>query len=1023
MDDGNTSPPRPRRTIADRYELLELLGSGGMGRVWRAHDTRLKRTVAIKTLNAAGAKANKHLLEEAQAQARVEHPGVCRIYEVGWDEDGEPFIVMQLVEGRTLGELAPGLSYEQRATALAHVAEAVHAAHRLGVIHRDLKPGNVLLEPTGDGAFKAFVTDFGLARDATASLESRTGSVVGTPQYMAPEQARGETARIDRRSDVYGLGATLYEALGGRMPFEGNAFEVLNQVLQSDPTPLRKLQPSVPRDLAVIVGKCMEKDPERRYDSARALAEDLQRWLDGRPILARPPGRLYLLRRGLQRHRAAVAGALVAAAVAGVALAAGGRSRARAREVAARFGQDVKEIEGLMRFALVVPLHDTSAEEAQVRARMARLAQEMVPLGREGAGPGNYALGRGSLALGEFEAARRHFELAWEAGYRTPETATGLGLALVELYGAALREAGRGEDPALRARRRRELERTLRAQALQALRDGAGATTEPGEYVEALVRFCDEDLDGAEAAAREAVLRAPWLYEARILLGRIHRERGQRKRSSGDEAGAAAEYQAAHRPLELAVQFGRSDPRAWNELCALWMDEVTLPAWPVAQEPAQMFAACKNAIAAAPQRPEPWVRLATAHRVWAAALGRAGREEEADELVAATSAARRALDLRAADPEALLERGLSLKRFARLERELGRDPEPSLDKAIDALQQALETNAANGELCGQLGAALLERAELLYARGRDPSGSAVRASQLLERALALEPELWPPRAGLGRLHALLGEWRAERGEDPRPDLARAAAAWREAEAGAGAPAAAAAQAGVLLQLAAWEEGAGRDPGPRLEEAQAQAVLAGPGAAGALARLSAGAARARAALRRGEDPSAALAAAKAAGEELAEPRPREALLALAETEGLQARWLARQPARGPVEARLARARDLLARALEQAPLPGRVELRLGELELLAGRLLAQRGASPAEALGRALRALERAAPDGAPRVERARAELHLERAAWLKGQRRSAGAEVEAGLRAVAALRADPDAERLRRGLESLRDGR
>src|SRR6516162_8092309 len=214
----------------DRYEVLVPLGAGGGGQVYKARDPRLGRLCALKFLRVDDLDLCKRLLREAQAQARVEHEYVCKVYEVG-EAKGRPFIAMQFIDGQTLGRAATSMSREERVRLCAQVADAVHAAHRLGLIHRDIKPSNVMVERGVDGGWRPYVMDFGLARETAAPGVTQTGAVMGTPQYMAPEQARGGK-EIDRRADVYGLGATLYEVLGGRPPFDGNTLvDVLMKVV------------------------------------------------------------------------------------------------------------------------------------------------------------------------------------------------------------------------------------------------------------------------------------------------------------------------------------------------------------------------------------------------------------------------------------------------------------------------------------------------------------------------------------------------------------------------------------------------------------------------------------------------------------------------------------------------------------------------------------------------------------------------------------------------------------------------
>lgn len=280
---GGSDAPAP----ATRYVLERVLGVGAMGRVHEAFDSMLNRRVALKLLVGDDPVRAQRFLVEARAQTRVRHEYVCQVFDVG-EMDGTPFIAMQLIDGLPLQKSALEMTLPEKVKTMMEVAEAVHEAHRTGLVHRDLKPSNIMVERAADGSWKPFVLDFGLARDLEGPGLTVTGQTVGTPSYMSPEQARGDTTSMDRRTDVWGLGATLYHVLTGSLPFSGGtALDVMNRVLDSDPPPLRSVVRTIPADLEKIAMKCLEKDVQRRYDSARALAEDLQRYLDGEPVAAR----------------------------------------------------------------------------------------------------------------------------------------------------------------------------------------------------------------------------------------------------------------------------------------------------------------------------------------------------------------------------------------------------------------------------------------------------------------------------------------------------------------------------------------------------------------------------------------------------------------------------------------------------------------------------------------------------------------------------------------------------------------
>jgi serine/threonine protein kinase len=344
------TPSVPSSQCLGKFELLETVGQGAFGTVYRARDLELDRIVAVKVPRgdrSATPADEERFVREARNAAQLSHPGIVPVYEVRRDA-AVPYIVSAFIRGVTLADTSAAhrLDFRQTADVIAQVAEALDHAHQQGVVHRDLKPSNIMLgniegakdrsrdsgvrnqesgvksQESGvssqesatvnrestvvDGRsppLRAFVMDFGLARrdegDVRLTVE---GQILGTPAYMSPEQARGEIFRIDGRSDLYSLGVILYELLTGELPFRGVTRMMLKQIVEEEPRPPRRLNDKIPRDLETIALKCMAKEPGRRYETAGALAEDLRRHLDGRPILARPIGRVARTWRWVKRN-------------------------------------------------------------------------------------------------------------------------------------------------------------------------------------------------------------------------------------------------------------------------------------------------------------------------------------------------------------------------------------------------------------------------------------------------------------------------------------------------------------------------------------------------------------------------------------------------------------------------------------------------------------------------------------------------------------------------------------------------
>jgi serine/threonine-protein kinase len=802
-----------------------------MAKVYKAFDPQLGRHVALKVLR-GGAGPVERFLREARAQARVEHPNVCAVYEAG-QVDGEPFIAMQLIAGQTLRDAAPAMSLEHRVGAMLLVAEGLHAAHRQGLIHRDVKPTNIMVVRGETSGWTPYVMDFGLAHLEDVA-QTTDGAVLGTPAYMAPEQARGESARADRRTDVYGLGATLYHVLLGRVPFEGESVSsLLLKILRDDPPPPRSLDPSVPRDLETIILKCLEKEPQRRYESARALAEDLRRFLDGEPVAARPAGALHRLGRKARKHKAVAAALAVSASVvvgaAGLLARESWRAATRER-LASRYAEVGRDMEAVMERSRLLPLHDVTYARALVQQRMAALRAEMADAGDLALGPGRHALGRGLLALGDYGGARRELEAAWEGhGVREKGVAYALGLALVELYRLELAAVQRLPNPDARRERLAQIDQGLRQPALRRLREGREAGASP-EYAEALLAFLDRDYARAIEKAREAEDRSPWLYVASVLAGDAWVGIGAAHRDQGRGAEARRAFAEAGRFYRAAVSKGGSDPRCYEGIAQLRLDEIYMDLVQATRPRSAAFAeaeaACRRALTADPHRAAAWSLLSSVLFRLGQDLAARG-EDAAASYREAIAAGEKAVSLDPEDERSFKSLGDSSALFALYEYQFDRPATLLLQKAVDAYRAAiriaprnpaLHSNLGNAldlvpavkpdsaraardgyrkeaEACfreavrlgpsesdywNNLGTNLLKQGQDRVERAEDPTRLFEEAALTLREAARLNPENTSAYNNLGFTYELLGDYEMRRtGRDPRPAFEKAEAAFGE----------------------------------------------------------------------------------------------------------------------------------------------------------------------------------------------------------------------------------------------------
>lgn len=1048
----------------ERFQPLRFLGEGGMGRVFLANDPRLRRHVALKFVRDGGVDASRRTLLEARAQARLNHERVCRVYEVG-EVQGRIYIAMQFVDGKPLNALAQELTVEQKVLVFRDVAEGIHEAHRAGLVHRDIKPSNILVERGEDGSLHPYVMDFGLARDWNERL-TETGTVLGTPQYMSPEQARGEVSRLDRRTDIYSLGATMYHLFTGQAPISGsNGLEVLSNLSTVEPRPPRSVEPDLSAELEAIILKCLEKDRSHRYDSARALIEDLDRFLSGEPVRARSTGRAYRLRKWLARNRRSVAGSTLAMTVVVAALGQAMMARRDGMErerLARRFTEQVEFIESQSRYSALSPLHDTTPDQKALQTRMESLAAEIQQAGRTAAGPGHYALGRGYLAMEDMPKALEHLETAWNNGYQEPRVAYALALTWSHLYQEHLVEAERVPGLVQREARKRDIERRYREPAMRFLGMSQGAEVPATEFVSSMIAFNEGRYDDALHWLDAIGDRLPWFYEAPKLRGDIFLARAMARTHRGERKEALTDFEKGRAAYSRAATIGESAAGVHKAMADLEHEAMVTELYGQgAVEPAfsRGMEALQNALRVRPDSFGTWVLEARFYRRLAEHRMNKGQEVQ-DLLEKAVGAARHAADLAPAHPRAHLElgrchlqwaffllgrredprgelteagrafegiptterddqfhsdQGLIFKGWADYEDSIGGDSRAHRKLEIASYQASIQLNPDQPQAWVNLGMAWFTQAS--HPRNEDVDEDLARAREALEKALSLDPSHPAPYFYAGETVELLAQRERSRGRDARPTfeaalkMYRAGAAirgdWPHFHNGAGS---------VLTELATETWARGGTPDALLAEARAafeQAIQVAPGDGNAYNNVGETWVRQAAYQRaRGEDPRQAVLAADDALGKAVKRTPGNASYRANQGWG----WLSLagfelEHKRDPSK-HLEQALQVLHHALSLNPGHSRAWLYQGETLELKARWMAQRGQAPDATFSAAEQAFQKAV-ELAPtqqEVQLAFGHFHRWKASWLRDVgKEDAQAELEQGLSLVTGMLASrPD---------------
>jgi serine/threonine-protein kinase len=777
----------------EKYKHLKLIGVGGMGRVFRGVDPKLGRTVALKfVINTKDQDLVERFIREARLQAKLEHAHICKIYEIG-EYLNRPYISMQYIKGISLDEAKEELSIEQKLKIIKEISEALHAAHKQGLIHRDIKPSNILIEKSEEYAWWPYILDFGLAREIGEAGTTAAGAILGTPSYMSPEQAKGKINLLDRRSDVYSVGATLYELLTGVPPFKSkNYFEIVMKITDEKPIEPRKINDSIPEDVEIIVLKCLEKDPRDRYQSAKALAEDIALYLDGEPINARS-SKLYRFKKLIKKHKLKVVLLSIAIVLVMSSIGIGiytiwFTSQREAAEML--FGQEIKEIEKVWHYSSTLPIHNNQAAKILIEMRIQSLEEKLKTSSTPAKGPAYYSIGRGYLTLQDYEKAKLYLEKAWQSDYKTADTAYSLGYAKGELYQYLREQLKFIPDKQTQDKQLGELKKLYRDSAVEYLTIGSQVSSDK-IYIEALIAFYLDEYEKALEKANQAFQVSPWLYDAKKLESKIYKEIGAKSLRAGDYEKAMKEFELAKKAYQQALDIGRSDgslyeleaDRNINLMTALFEKSKSLEE--IAKE---AIKACDQALIVNPESKKAYINKAIAYNILGQYQIRIGLEPLAlDESI---ESGEKAVELFEKAANLASDKGLigipygyigaSYYRKGIYELGKGLDPCPTFKKATIAFNQALEKSVLYDFIYKNLGDAYWGIARYEMSKGLNATASLDASIHNYQEAIKINSENMFYYNGLGNAQEIRAEYELLCGADPNTWLVKAIDSYKKA---------------------------------------------------------------------------------------------------------------------------------------------------------------------------------------------------------------------------------------------------
>ncbi|MEJ5166736.1 MAG: protein kinase [Thermoanaerobaculia bacterium] len=741
-----------------KYEILSLLGEGGLSFVYKAFDPVLQRYVAIKVLKVRDEQLIKRFFREAKVQSSLEGDYICKIYEFG-EVDNIPYIVMQFINGISLKDAIKDLNLEKKLIIFKKICEALQEAHQKGFIHRDIKPSNILIEFKEDGDVKPYIIDFGLVKEEEKRDFSFTGMVFGTVGFMAPEQLKGKPEEIDRRTDIYGIGVTLYFSLTGKKPFEVEEIEEFEKAIKEEPVPLRKIKKDIPKDLEAIVMKCLRFEKEKRYQNVRELKEDIDNFLKGEPVKAKTLGIFYGISKKIRKNKTLFYFSLVFLILISLFLIFSINIKnfeRKQRILAIEFSQQVKNLEDMLWYIYSSKVHNLKPEMDFIKERFKQIEKNFKSYGKVGYGPAHYAMGKAYLILGDFKKARENFDLSSKKyNFKASDIPYFLSLSSIMLYFEEREKILRIEDRDLKERMLLKLDDEYFSGIEKNLSELKNNEREGVEFLEALIYFYSKNYDLSLKKIGKLKEKYPYLLESLKLEGKIYKTLGDVFSIKGLKEEAIKNYLKAEEIFKEIQEKRESDPEIYKLLSSLWFSQMDLRIYQSGTSPEDLFQKvnlnCEKLLNLNIDLEEPYKILAYSNLKMGSFYLYEGKEPLKFFENALLNSSK-ALELKNDDYRAHWLSGSSLHSIGAYKRSIGENPTVEFERSIQSFKKAISLNPYDTNLHNEIALAFWNLGAFKSEMGLDPRDSLREGLLYIEKAKKMEKESGPLYNTAGNLY-------------------------------------------------------------------------------------------------------------------------------------------------------------------------------------------------------------------------------------------------------------------------------